>query len=306
MTTTESSSGTVLDLKVLRREQRSARLENYRRGWYKFSRNALSLLGLGMVLSVVIMAVFAPIIAPHPEHAGAFADFKQALKPPSLQFPFGTDSVGRDVLSRIIFAFRPALIMGITVLGISVPIGVFLGLIAGYARDTWLDTLIMRITDVFISVPSLILAMAIAAMLKPNLTNAMLAVTVSWWPWYTRITYGLSSSYRNEDFVKSAELMGAGWFHIIAKEILPNSLGTILTKTSIDMAFVIMLGAGLSFVGLGMQPPTPELGTMVATGSKYMPQWWLVTFPALAIVYIVMGFNLLGDGMQDLLASEKS
>lgn len=305
MIKTQNSAESLIDLKEIRHEQRLARLENIRRGWYKFSRNRLSFVGLIMVLSVVCMATFAPIIAPYPEHAGAYADFSQALTAPSLAHPFGTDSVGRDLLSRIIFAFRPALTMGITVLGISVPFGVFLGLVAGYAQGTWVDTIIMRLTDVFISVPSLILAMAIAAMLKPNLTNSMIAITISWWPWYTRITYGLSSSYRNEDFVKSAELTGTGWFHIISKEILPNCLGTILTKVSIDMAFVIMLGAALSFIGLGMQPPTPELGTMVSSGSKFMVQWWLVTFPALAIVYIVMGFNLLGDGLQDLLASEK-
>jgi peptide/nickel transport system permease protein len=306
MTTIESSSGTAIDPKELRRELRHVRLENFQRGWYKFSRNKLSVVGLVMASSVIIMAVFAPLIAPYPKHAGPFANFSQALKPPSLEFLFGTDNIGRDVLSRIIFAFRPSLIMGITVLGISVPVGVFLGLLAGYAMNTWLDSAIMRITDVFISIPPLILAMSIAAMLKPNLTNAMFAVTICWWPWYARITYGLSSSYRNEEFVKSAELIGAGWFHIIIREILPNCLGTIITAVSIDMAFVILLGSGLSFVGLGMQPPTPDLGTMVAAGSQLMPQWWLITFPALAIVYVVIGFNFLGDGINDLLASEKS
>ena len=295
-----------IDRASVRRFEFASRVENFRRGWYKFSRNTLSMVGFGTVVAVILLAIFAPWVAPYPEHAGPFTDFANAGQPPSLAYPFGTDMIGRDILSRVVFALRPALIMGIVVLGIVVPVGVFLGLTAGYARDTWLDTVIMRATDIFIAVPALVLALAIASVLEPNLTNAMVAVTVMWWPWYTRLIYGLSSSLSNEDFVKSAELLGASKAHIIFKEILPNCWGPIFTKMSLDMGFVILIGAAWSFVGLGEQAPKPGLGTMVSDGSNYLPdQWWIAVFPALAIVVVVLGFNLLGDGLQDMLTAEK-
>jgi peptide/nickel transport system permease protein len=165
---------------------------------------------------------------------------------------------------------------------------------------------IMRVTDIFLAVPPLILALAIASVLTPNLTNAMIAVTLMWWPWYTRLVYGLASALRNEFFVSSAEALGASKFHIIFKEILPNCISPIFTKMSLDMAWVILLGSSLSFVGLGVQPPKPGLGTMVAGGSDYLPeQWWISVFPALAIVVVVLGFNLLGDGLRDMFAAEE-
>jgi peptide/nickel transport system permease protein len=240
-----------IDQSSARRFKRASQLENLRRGWYKFSRNKLSLVGLGIIVLVALLAIFAPVVAPYPEHAGPFTDFANAGLAPNATYWFGTDMIGRDILSRILFALRPALIMGIVVLGLVVPVGVVLGLIAGYARGTLVDTLIMRTTDVFIAVPALVLALAIASVLKPNLTNAMIAVSVMWWPWYTRLIYGLSRSLSNEDFVKSAELMGASKVHIIFKEILPNCWGPILTKMSLDMGFVILIGAALSAVGLG-------------------------------------------------------
>jgi peptide/nickel transport system permease protein len=281
-------------------------MENLGRNWYKFSRNPLSMIGLCTVLLVVSLAVFAPWVAPYPEHAGKFVDFANASLPPSQHYLFGTDVIGRDILSRILFGFRFSLMMGVVVLAVVVPIGVPLGLIAGYNQGTWLDTMIMRITDIFLAVPPLILALAIASVLTPNLTNAMIAVTLMWWPWYTRLVYGLTTTLRNEFFVSSAEALGASRFHIIFREILPNCLSPILTKMSLDMAWVILLGSSLSFVGLGVQPPKPGLGTMVAGGSDYLPeQWWISVFPALAIVVVVLGFNLLGDGLRDMLAAEE-
>jgi peptide/nickel transport system permease protein len=197
--------------------------------------------------------------------------------------------------------------MGIVVLAIVVPIGVTLGLLAGYFKETWIDVLIMRITDIFLSVPPLILALAITSVLKPNLTNAMLAVSVMWWPWYTRLVYGMATSLRNEYFVQSAELLGASKFHVLFKEILPNCLSTILTKMTLDMGWVILIGASLSFVGLGEQAPKAALGSMVADGAKYLPEyWWISVFPGLAIMLIVLGFNLLGDGISDLFSMEEA
>jgi peptide/nickel transport system permease protein len=285
---------------------KSQTIENLGRNWYKFSRNPMSIIGLGTVLLVVFLAVFAPWVAPYPEHAGKFVDFANASLPPCRSYLFGTDTIGRDILSRIFFGFRFSLTMGVVVLAIVVPVGVPLGLIAGYNQGTWLDTVIMRITDIFLAVPPLILALAIASVLTPNLTNAMIAVTLMWWPWYTRLVYGLASTLRNEFFVNSAEALGASKFHIIFREILPNCISPIFTKMSLDMAWVILLGASLSFVGLGVQPPKPGLGTMVSGGRNYLPeQWWISVFPALAIVVVVLGFNLLGDGLRDMLAAEE-
>ncbi|MFS8570643.1 MAG: ABC transporter permease [Thermaerobacter sp.] len=280
--------------------------DNWRRMWYRFTRNPLSVVGLVIVLVTGLAAIFADYIAPYPEHAGAFVDFGNAMKPPGGQYLLGTDPVGRDVLSRIIYGYRFSFGMAIVVIALAAPPGVILGLVAGYYRGTRIDSIIMRITDIFLAVPPLVLAMAITAVLTANVFNAMIAVTLMWWPWYTRLVYGLASSLRNEFYVQAAEVMGASKFHILFREILPNCISSILTKMTLDMGFVIIIGSSLSFVGLGAQPPTPDLGTMVADGAKYMPdQWWLTTFPALAIVTVVLGFNLLGDGLRDVLTVEE-
>lgn len=282
------------------------RWENIRRVWYKFSRNPLSILGLIIVCIIAAIAVFAPYVSPYPEHAGRFVDFSEASQPPSLSHPFGTDLFGRDILSRVFFGFRFSLMMGVVVLSMVVPVGVTLGLIAGYSYGSWIDTLIMRITDVFLAVPPLILALAICSVLTPSVFNAMMAVSLMWWPWYARLTYGIASSAKREFFIQAAEVIGASKLHILFREILPNCISPIFTKMTLDMGFVILIGASLSFVGLGAQPPTPDLGSMVADGSKYLPdQWWISIFPAIAIVAVILGFNLLGDGLRDILAVEE-
>jgi len=276
--------------------------ENLRKFWYKFSRNKLSVIGLVVVLLVILAAILAPWVTPYPQHASAYVDFDNASQAPSSRFLMGTDIFGRDILTRIVFAFQGALWMAFLVLIISVPIGVLLGLIAGYYKNTWIDTLIMRITDIFLAIPPLILALAIASVLTPNLTNAMIAVTVMWWPWYTRLVYGMASSLRNEYFVIAAELTGASKAHILFREILPNCLSPVFTKMALDVGWVILIGASLSFVGLGEQPPTPALGQMVSDGARYMPDlWWYTVFPALAIIVVILGFNLTGDGLRDML-----
>ena len=275
--------------------------------WYKFSRNKASVAGLFMFLLVLGLAILAPLAAPYPRHAGAFVDFDNASKAPSAAHVLGTDNVGRDILSRIFFSLRSALLMGVLVLVIAVPIGFGLGLIAGYFQGTIIDKIIMRITDIFLSIPPLVLALAIASVLDPNLTNAMIAITVMWWPWYARLAYGTARSVRTEYFVRYSELTGASTLHILLREILPNCLSPVFTKMTLDMGWVIMMGASLSFVGLGEQPPSPALGNMVADGVKYLPtQWWMTIFPALAIVLIVLSFNLLGDGVRDVFTVEES
>ncbi len=282
------------------------RWESFKKGWYKFSRNPVSVVGLVFVFLVTFLAVFAPYVSPHPEHAGRFVNFSEASQPPTLKHLFGTDVFGRDILSRVFFGFRYSLMMGVLVLVLVVPPGVVLGLLAGYFRGTWIDTVIMRITDVFLAVPPLILALAVCSVLTPSVFNAMMAVSLMWWPWYTRLVYGLASSLRQEFFIQAAEVTGASKPHILFREILPNCVSSIFTKMSLDMGWVILIGSALSFVGLGAQPPTPDLGTMVADGAKYLPdQWWISIFPAMAIMVTVLGFNLIGDGFRDLFALEE-
>jgi len=298
-------NNTHIDVETILRIQKISRKEEIGRNWYKFSRNPISVVGLLVVITVILLATFAPYVAPYPTHAGPYTDFANAKKPPNWTHLLGTDQIGRDILSRIIFGMRSSLLMAVVVLSLVVPPGVLLGLIAGYYHGTWIDTVIMRLTDIFLAVPPLILALAVASVLKPNLWNSMMAISLMWWPWYTRLVYGLATTLRNEYFVTAAEVTGASTAHILFREIFPNTVSPILTKMSIDVAWVIIIGSMLSFVGLGVQPPEPSLGTMIADGAKYLPdQWWIAVFPALAIVVIVLGFNLLGDGISDMFASE--
>ena len=278
---------------------------DYRKTWHKFSKNYLSAVGLGVVLLVALVAIFAPYIAPYPGHAEFYVKYPEANKSPDWVHILGTDQFGRDLLSRIMFGFRYSLMMAVVVLSLVVPPGVVLGLVAGYYRGSKVEMIIMRAADIFLAVPPLVLALSICSVLTPSVFNAMMAVSLMWWPWYTRLVYSISSSLRNEAFVQAAEIAGASPFHIIFREILPNCLGPILTKMTLDAGWVILIGASLSFVGLGAQPPTPDLGTMVSEGAKFLPElWWISMFPALAIVLVILGFNLLGDGVRDLYAAE--
>ncbi len=276
------------------------------RAWYKFSRNRMSVVGLLLVSAIVLLAVFAPWVAPYPAHAGAYVNYSIDNAGPRAGHILGTDVFGRDILSRIFFAYRGALITGVGVLVMVVPLGVVLGLIAGYMKGSLVDTVIMRTTDIFLALPPLILALAVCAVMRPTLFNSMMAVCVSWWPWYTRLVYGMATSLRNEFYVKAAELTGASKAHIMFREILPNCITPIFTKMTLDMGWVILTGASLSFVGMGEQPPKPALGTMVSDGAKYLPDlWWISVFPAIAIMIVVLGFNLLGDGVKDMLTTEE-
>ncbi len=282
-------------------------MELLKRAWYRFSESKISILGFAIVLLFFFMAFFGKTLAPYPEHGGAYYNFEQMNRSPCKEFLLGTDFIGRDILSRLMISIRNTLLMSILVLSIATPIGFLVGVVAGYYRGTLLDTLLMRITDIFLSIPPLVLALAIAAVLKPTLMNSMLAITVMWWPWYARLVYGVASSLKTENYIVYAQLTGANIFHIIFKEILPNCISPILTKMTLDIGYVIVMGATLSFAGLGEQPPAPALGNMIADGVKYMPeQWWLAIFPALTITIIVLGFNLFGDGISNLFSTEES
>ena len=279
-------------------------LSSRQMAFYRFKSNPLALIGGFIVISVAIAAIFAPYLAPSPESAGSFVDFRNRHAPPSWQNPMGTDNVGRDILSRVIYGYRVSLGLVIGVLGVAVPFGVILGLIAGYFGG-WIETIVMRFTDVMLALPPLAMALAITAVLSPNLINAMVAITMLWWTWHTRLIYRIVKSQMNEDYVEAALVAGASHSHILFKELLPNCFSAVAVKISLDAGFVILFGAALSFLGLGVQPPTPDLGTMVATGSEYMPEmWWQAVMPGLAILYAILGFNLLGDGLRDMLDVE--
>lgn len=268
-------------------------------------RNPLSLVGIVLVAAVVLSAILADFIAPFPEHRGAVVDFANFNKAPEWPYLFGTDLVGRDLFSRILYAYRISLILGVVVLAIAVPIGVTIGLAAGYLGG-WTEYLLMRLTDVFLSIPPLVLAMSMMGLLEPTLTNGMIAVTAMWWPWYTRLVYNLTRSEKEEGYVLAAEVIGASKPHVMFREILPNCVPSILTKMTLDLGFVILIASSLSFLGLGVQPPTPDLGSMVAEGAKYLPDsWWLTVFPGLAILVAVFGFNLIGDALRELLGAEQ-
>lgn len=276
------------------------RLSNAYQNWYRFSRNPTAVIGATIVILSILAAVFAPLITPHPEHVGAVVNFRARHLPPSAEYWFGTDNVGRDIFTRVIFGLRISLLLALVVLGTAIPVGTTLGLLAGYFGG-WVEIVIMRITDVALAIPPLVMALAVAAVLSPDLINSMLAIAALWWTWHTRLIYSITRQLRTQEFVEAAETLGASKFHILFREILPNCVSALAVKTSLDCGFVILVGASLSFLGLGIQPPTPDLGTMVASGSAFLPDyWWESVLPGCAILFVALGFNLLGDGLRDL------
>lgn len=276
------------------------RLSNAYQNWYRFSRNPTAVVGALIVTLVVLAAILAPWITPYPEHVGAVVNFRARHLPPSAEYWFGTDNVGRDIFTRVIFGLRVSLLLALVVLGTAVPIGTILGLLAGYFGG-WVEIVIMRLTDIALAIPPLVMALAVTAVLSPDLINSMLAIAALWWTWHTRLVYSITRQLRTQEFVEAAETLGASKAHILFREILPNCVSALSVKTSLDAGFVILVGASLSFLGLGIQPPTPDLGTMVASGSAFLPDyWWESVLPGSAILVVALGFNLLGDGLRDL------
>jgi peptide/nickel transport system permease protein len=277
-----------------------AALSNSYQNWYRFSRNPTAVIGLVIVVVSILAALLAPHITPYPDHVGAIVDFRNRHQPPSAEHWFGTDNVGRDILTRVIFGLRVSLMLAFVVLIIAVPFGTVLGLLAGYFGG-WTEIIIMRLTDIALALPPLIMALAVAAVLEPSLMNAMLAIASLWWTWHTRLVYSMVRQIRALEYVEAAETLGASKTHILFREILPNCVSAIAVKTSLDAGFVILIGASLSFLGLGIQPPTPDLGTMVSDGASFLPDyWWESLLPGSAILFVALGFNLLGDGLRDL------
>lgn len=263
-------------------------------------RDPLSLASTVIILLFILLAIFAFQIAPFPEEGAGKTHAANTLLPPSTAHWFGTDKLGRDILSRVIVGARPALIIPIGVVLFAVMIGTPLGALAGY-KGGWIDEVIMRITDLFLAFPSLLLAMAIASAMGRGLDKAAIALIVSWWPWYTRIARGVTLSLKERYFVEAAQAIGVSDTVIIFRHILPNTISPILVQATVDLGTVILAMGGLAFLGLGTQPPSPDWGLMVSDGRTYMlTQWWIATFPGAAIFIVVLAFNLLGDTLRDI------
>jgi peptide/nickel transport system permease protein len=268
-------------------------------GWLRA--NQLLTAGAAVAALVVVVAVLAPLLAPYPADAGSATNPFAVLRPPSAQHWFGTDQVGRDILSRVIYGARISPLIAFFVLLIACLIGIPLGIMAGYFGG-WLDDLIMRVTDIFLAFPALLLALALAAVLPPSLTSVTIAISVTWWPWYTRLIRGQAASVAGRPYIESCRALGLSRWRIIARHVLPNAITPLIVQISLDVGGVILTASALSFLGLGAQDPTPDWGLMVAEGQNYFTTaWWVVTFPGLAILVTAFGFNLLGDGLRDLL-----
>lgn len=266
--------------------------------FYVLRRSPLAVAGALIVAAFLFLAVFGSRIAPYNP---VEVNIAERFQPPSAAHPFGTDKMGWDVLSRLLAGAQHSIRAGAVVLAISVPLGVLLGAIAGLFGG-WIDEVIMRFTDIFLAFPSLILAMAFSAALGPSLFNAMIALSIVWWPIYARLVRGQALSVRETSFVEAARSRGASNWHIVFRHILPNCLSPILVTLTLDMGWIITAAASLSFLGFGAQLPTPEWGRMVSDGRIYMLQApWVSLFPGLGIVLTVLGFNLLGDGIRDAL-----
>lgn len=266
--------------------------------WYQIRRSPLTLVGLFIMIMVVILMVFAPVIAPLDPYA---VDLRQRLAPPSADHFFGTDEAGRDLFSRVVFGARASVGVGLAIVSIAMISGTTIGSFSGLMGGT-ADTVIMRIMDVVLSFPSLVLSMALAAALGPSLMNAMLAVAVVRIPFYVRLARGQALSIREKPYVKAAVTFGASSGHLALRHIIPNALSPIIVQTTLDLGGAILTAAALSFLGLGAQQPMAEWGSMVSQGRNFLlDQWWYCTFPGMAILTTAIGFNLLGDGLRDIL-----
>ena len=276
-----------------------ARMAAWYQNWLALKRNTLAMAGLGILVAVVFIAVFAPLLAPHDPFT---QDLANRLQPLGFEgHPLGTDSLGRDILSRLLYGSRITLYI-VTLVAIIAPImGLIVGTISGYAGG-WVDVVLMRITDIFLAFPKLVLALAFVAALGAGIENAVLAISLTAWPPYARIARAETLTIRKSDFIQAVKLQGAGPIRIITKHIWPLCISSLVIRVTLDMAGVILTAAGLGFLGLGAQPPSPEWGAMISEGRKFiLDHWWVATMPGLAIFMVSLAFNLLGDGLRDVL-----
>ena len=268
--------------------------------------NPLLVVGAVASACIVVVALLAPLLAPFPGDAGTATHPFAVLHPPSAQHWFGTDNVGRDILSRVLYGARISPLIAFIVLLIAGAIGIPLGLAAGYFGG-WLDEVIMRVTDIFLAFPPLLLALAFAAVLPATLTTVIIAIAISWWPWYVRLIRGQAASVAGRPYIEACRALGIPRRRIILRHILPNSITPLIVQMSLDVGGVILTASALSFLGLGPQDPIPDWGLMVSEGQAYFPTaWWVVTFPGIAILLTAFAFNLLGDGLRDLLDPKRT
>jgi len=267
-------------------------------GWRNFTANPLAMLGLGIVLALIAVAAFAPAIA---THSPIDQDLAKRLLPPGGAYLLGTDELGRDIFSRLVYGARITLYIVILVAITAAPVGLFMGTVAGYFGG-WVDTVLMRITDIFLAFPRLILALAFVAALGPGIENAILAIAITAWPPYARIARAETITIRSSDFLAAVRLQGASPGRIIWGHVVPLCSSSVIIRVTLDMAGIILTAAGLGFLGLGAQPPLPEWGAMISSGRKFLiDHWWVATMPGLAIFIVSLGFNLLGDGLRDVM-----
>jgi peptide/nickel transport system permease protein len=275
-----------------------ARLGRFYLGALEFGRNPMAVAGLTMVVLLVIVALLAPLLAPGSPFE---QDLARRLQPPSAQNWLGTDELGRDIYTRVIHGSRVTLYMVVLVAIIVAPIGLLVGTVSGYLGG-WVDNVLMRITDIFLAFPRLVLALAFVAAIGAGIENAVLAIAITTWPPYARVARAETLTLRNSDFIYAVRLQGASSLRIILRHVTPLCVSSLIIRLTLDMAGIIITAAGLGFLGLGAQPPTPEWGAMIAKGRDFLlDQWWVATIPGIAILIASLGFNLLGDGLRDVL-----
>jgi peptide/nickel transport system permease protein len=271
------------------------------RGFYRFRQSVLSLIGLAIVVLLIAAALLGPAIVPYPADLAGAVHTATRFQPPSAGHWFGTNELGQDVFSLVLAGTRISLLSGLAVVAIGTAAGVFVGALAGFFGG-WVDEVLMRLTDLILTVPSLILAMAVAAALGPGIVNMVAAIAVSWWPGYARLVRGEVMAKKGESFVVASTAAGAGVSRLLWRHILPNILSPVIVKMSLDVGFAVLTVASLGFIGVGVRPPTPEWGTLLAVARGNIPDdWWTAIFPGMAIFVAVFAFNLLGDGLRDLL-----
>ncbi|ACS58419.1 ABC transporter permease [Rhizobium leguminosarum] len=273
--------------------------------WRQFTANRLAVVGLLIIVALLFIAAFADVLATHNPVVG---DLRNArlLPPGTGEFWLGSDDQGRDIYSRLIYGSRLTLLVVVLVAVISAPVGLIVGTVSGYAGG-WVDATLMRITDIFLAFPKLVLALAFVAALGPGIQNAIIAIAITSWPPYARIARAETLTVRRSDYISAVRLMGASPLRIIVRHVMPLCISSLIVRVTLDMAGIILTAAGLGFLGLGAQPPLPEWGAMIASGRRFiLDQWWVAAMPGIAILIVSLGFNLLGDGLRDALDPKES
>lgn len=263
-------------------------------------RNRFTLLCTIFLIVIILGALFAPLLTAYPEQGLGVPNITEKFQPPSLAYPLGTDSLGRDVWARILYGARTSLLIGFSIVFFGSIIGIALGAVAGYFGG-WIDEIVMRVTDIFLSFPPLLLAIVVAVVLEPSIRNTIVVITLVWWPWYTRIVRGQVMLIREQEYVRATQAIGVADLAIIWQHIIPNVMGSVLVQATLDLGMAILTASALSFLGLGTRPPTADWGVMVNEGRQHLlsGRWWLAIFPGMALFLTAMALNLVGDGVRD-------